>query len=125
MDESAKSQPLQQNDEDLTVEYANNTFFSPTVWDLKIIFGELAGFKRGVEWHTAITMTWAHAMLVSYYLQLNIEAFEAANGKINFPAAMIPPPPPPLTPEDQKDPAQKAKFELITEHHRRFLERLK
>lgn len=62
--------------EELTSDYANNTFLQPTIWDLKVLFGELTAQGKGIEWHTAITIPWAQAKLFSYYLQLNIESYE-------------------------------------------------
>jgi len=65
---------------DLNVEYANNTFFEPTVWDLKIIFGEFSGRSASVDWHTSITVPWAQAKLMAYYLLLNVALHELSEG---------------------------------------------
>jgi hypothetical protein len=53
---------------EITSEYANNTFFEPTIWDLKILFGEFTGRTDSVDWHTSITLPWARAKLLAYYL---------------------------------------------------------
>ncbi|MGH2376131.1 MAG: hypothetical protein ACRDIC_22030 [bacterium] len=42
--------------EDLTTDYANNTAFEPTVWDLKLIFGEFSDRAKTIDWHTSITI---------------------------------------------------------------------
>ena len=60
---------LERRPHDFNSEYANNTLFEPTVWDLKIIFGELFRSRDGkasdVDWHTAITMPWSQVKLFS------------------------------------------------------------
>lgn len=124
MDEQIPEKKPENGDQDITTEYANNAWFGPTIWDLKIVFGELAPvlLKKGViDWHTAITLPWTQAKLVSYYLQLNVEIHELQNGLIKIPTVMTPP-----EPEMPKtsDPADKAVFELINEHRKRFLERM-
>jgi hypothetical protein len=124
MDEQAPEKTSDNGDQDITTEYANNVWFGPTVWDLKLVFGELAPalLKKGViDWHTAITLPWAQAKLMSYYLQLNVEVHELQNGVIKIPSMMLPP-----GPEIPKtsDPGEKAVFELINEHRKRFLGRM-
>src|SRR5271163_1783555 len=76
--------------DELSHEYANNVFFGPTIWDLKLVFGELSGMKEGVDWHTSITLPWATAKLMSYYLAINLAAHELDNGIIRVPKAMLP-----------------------------------
>lgn len=79
--------------------YANNLQFEPGSLDLKFIFGqserdpsdELGG--EVIRQHTAVTMTWAEAKLLSYFLQLNTAFYEAANGKIAIPSPQLPPSP--------------------------------
>jgi hypothetical protein len=77
--------------------YANYANFELSDLDLKIIFGQLAqtGAKKAVDWHTAVTMTWAEAKLVSFFLRVNIAIYEAQYGIIKVPASMLPPLPPP------------------------------
>lgn len=102
-------------------EYANVTNFQPTVWDLKIIFGELTANHHGVDWHTAITLPWAQAKLMSYFLQINIAAQEASEGKIKIPERMIPALPP--QPQGgENDTVEQKIFQVIAEHHKRFME---
>ncbi len=102
MDEGTPSRQLGE----LTVEYANNTAFEASIWDLKLIFGEFSNRSGtgSIDWHTSITMPWAQAKLLCYYLQANILVHEIHNGKIRVPSAVIPPeaPVPAGAPDDPK-----------------------
>ncbi len=123
MEEPQKTQPTQpsqKEDDDLTAEYANNTFFAPNVWDLKIIFGELGAFKQMVEWHTSITLPWAQVKLMAHYLAVNIAAYEINHGPIRVPPAMFPQEPPP--PSDKDGPLGKAIFEMLREQRQKFID---
>jgi hypothetical protein len=113
------------DEEEITSDYANNTTLEPTIWDLKLIFGEFSQRSQSVEWHTSITVPWAQAKLLSHYLQVNLAVWEINHGKINIPEPMIPQPPPVLTPEQEKDPRAKAIFETIKKHNQEFIENLK
>jgi hypothetical protein len=121
MDESTDKSP-QTSSEDLATEYANNTFFQPTIWDLKILFGELSPLAKSIEWHTSITLPWAQAKIMAYYLELNVAAYELRQGPIKVPSQSLPqePPPPPT-----KDPTDQALWELLKERRQKFLESLK
>jgi hypothetical protein len=109
--------------DDLAVEYANNVIFEPTIWDLKLIFGEFSGRTGFVDWHTSITIPWAQAKLMAYYLTVNIEAHELKNGKIPFPVGMIPTEPQPL-PESETKPVARTLFEMLTRNRKKFLDSL-
>ena len=80
MEESSRNQPIQSEDaeqDELTADYANNVNFAANVWDLKLLFGELSGTKPAIDWHTSITLPWAQAKLMAYYLDINIASHEA------------------------------------------------
>jgi hypothetical protein len=119
----AEQEDSQQPDE-IVSEYANNTTLEQTVWDLKLIFGEFSQRSNSIEWHTSITMPWAQAKLLAYYLQLNVEAWELRNGPIKIPDTMIPEAPP-ILPEQEQDPAQRAVFELISARRQALIEKLR
>jgi hypothetical protein len=72
--------------------YANNSFFEPSVWDLKVIFGQLEqhGGKTKVDWHTAVTMPWTAAKIFVYFLRINIMIHEVRNGPIKIARSVIP-----------------------------------
>jgi len=107
------------NAEEITSDYANNVYFVGTVWDLKLLFGELASVGQNIDWHTSITMPWATAKLMAYYLQVNIAQHELSQGKIKIPAAMIPDIPPDVGNEDAE--TSRALAEIITTQRRLLL----
>jgi hypothetical protein len=108
----------------LNTEYANNVFFEATVWDIKLIFGEWSSRVNLVDWHTSITVPWAQAKLIQYYLAINVEAHERMQGKIPFPASMIPPEPPPPDPNDATGAAQDF-YDMVMRHRKHFIDSLK
>jgi hypothetical protein len=115
----------QDHDDELTSDYANNTFFEPSVWDLKIVFGEWSGRANSIDWHTSITLPWAQAKLMAYYLEVNVAAHELRMGKIPFPSSMVPQEPPPPPDSDKDDPASRALFEVVKDLRQKFIDSLK
>ncbi len=110
----------------LAADYANNTLFAPSIWDLKIIFGEFAGKTGSVDWHTSITIPWAQAKLMAYYLTINVAFHELSQGfPIHVPTVMLPVEPPPLTEAEKSNPASKAMHEFAVEWRKKFLEDLR
>jgi len=89
---------------------------------LKIIFGEYSQRSKGIEWHTSITVPWAQAKVLNYYLQINIEAHELQQGKIKLSASMIPAAIPP--PDDPSDEAAQAFFQMLQRNREKLLESL-
>ena len=90
--------------DDFSEAYANNVFFEASVWDLKLLFGQLdqSGQLTQTEpkiktvVHSAITVPWTQAKLMLFWLKDNIEAHELAHGTIQLPAPILPiqlPPP--------------------------------
>lgn len=104
--------------EKLDTDYANNVAFETTVWDLKLVFGEYSDQDKEIDWHTSITIPWAQAKLMQYYLQVNIEAFESVHGKIRVPSAMIPPDVPKPDPNDS---ASKQFYDIVQRLRAEFL----
>lgn len=102
-------------DEDFVSLYANNVQFEMSVWDLKLIFGQLdqREGKAAIEQHTSVTVPWFQAKLMSFFLQANVIAYEAEHGRIRIPAAVIPPDLPPLPPEQENNPQAQAVRERI------------
>jgi hypothetical protein len=96
--------------------YANNVYFESSSWDLKLIFGQLdqsEGKVRIVQ-HSAITVPWAQAKLMVYWLRGQIEAHELVNGEIHIPPPVIPQPLPPITDEIKKsDPNAEAVYAIF------------
>jgi len=79
--------------EDFVSAYADNARFEATVFNLKMIFGEidLSSGTEVVKQHTSITLPWALVKLVVFYLQINILLHEAQIGKITVPPNQAPP----------------------------------
>jgi len=83
--------------EDFSEDYANNFSFEHTVWDFKVVFGQtdqMADKPSDINWHTAITMPWGVAKILSHMLIVNIAAFELQFGQIHIPPSVMPPEPP-------------------------------
>jgi hypothetical protein len=109
---SLGTQADQGDGDGLDVAYANNFNFEASVWDLKIIFGQLdqqAG-AAVVDWHTAITIPWLQVKLAAYFLRLQALWHEMQNGPINIPASVMPRLLPP-TEEEAKNPANVTWYE--------------
>jgi hypothetical protein len=81
--------------DDFSEDYANNFAFQMSAWDFKILFGELDQTvqKEHINWHTAITMPWGVAKILSQFLYINVRAYEFQNGPIVIPPAVMPPSP--------------------------------
>jgi hypothetical protein len=124
MDDPNKTQPVQPEEEELTSDYANNVLFVGTIWDLKLLFGELSATNKGVDWHTSITLPWELAKLMAYYLDINLAARELTHGTIRVPESMTPPEPPPPS-ESENNPATQRLVSFIKEHRQKFLKSMK
>jgi hypothetical protein len=98
--------------------YANNTVLEISAFDLKILFGQLdqSGTKSVVDWHTAVTLPWAQAKILSYFLQAQIAWYEKIFVPIAIPTSVIPPAPEP-PPDDENNPLLTQYFEIIKELH--------
>jgi hypothetical protein len=107
--------------------YANNVQIEQSVFDLKMVFGQLDQSQPGkmrVEQHTSITISWVQAKLLLFYLQLNIAGYESQNGKIKIPDDVMPVPIPPLTPEQENDPKFRELFEVFKAVRDQFIANL-
>jgi hypothetical protein len=82
-------------DEEFASLYANNVQLESSVWDLKIMFGQLDQAKgpNVINQHTAMTMSWPAAKIAAYYLLLHIVGHQSVNGPIQLPTGVIPPRP--------------------------------
>ena len=89
-------------DEDFFSGYANNVYVEPSVWDLKIVFGQtdLSSGPNAVVQHTAITLPWNYVKILSYVLRSNIAVREAEDGHIPVPPRILIPPPKEIPPAE-------------------------
>ena len=120
MDKSeSKPQPgiLFKHDEDFLNRYANNVFLESTFWDLKITFGQTdsSAGPNGVIQHTAITLPWGYAKVLSYILQLHLAGREVEDGRIPLPKGILAPPPTEPS-KEQMDSMKHPKEWLATMH---------
>ena len=72
--------------------YANNARIETSVWDLKILFGQLdqRSGKWEVDWHTLVTMPWVQAKILDYFLRLNLAYYDHTNGPMMIPDSVKP-----------------------------------
>jgi|ERR1035441_7450252 hypothetical protein len=90
-------------DEDFESLYATNVNFEPSVWDLKLIFGQLdqSSGRAVVKQHTAISVPWIQVKLMAYYLEAQLAIHDIDFGAVIVPPSLIPPSPDPTSPEIQ------------------------
>ena len=100
--------------------YANNVQFEASVWDLKMIFGQLDQAKGPsvVDQHTAVAVSWPEAMIAAYFMIVNIVSYQSRNGPIQIPRVVIPPRPDPSDPS--LDEAGKKLIEYLAWVHDQF-----
>ena len=98
--------------------YANNVTLEATGLDLKLVFGEIDLRQQLVEQHTAITIPWVMAKILSYYLGIFIAQHEAQSGKVMIPPSALPP----LIPiPEGATPKMRAVFELAQDLHHKLV----
>jgi hypothetical protein len=118
--------PTFEQAEDFDSLYANSARYESTVWDLKIIFGqiELTSGAEVVKQHTAMTLPWSLVKVAAYWLQLNVAIQETLNGKVLIPPSQLPPHLPPPTPEQEADPAAMKIREIAKKLREEFMSKL-
>lgn len=73
--------------------YANNVNYETSVFDLKIVFGELVqplGKKAFIEQHTSVTLSWLEAKIAALFLAMNVAMHEKNFGTLNIPNGTLP-----------------------------------
>jgi hypothetical protein len=105
--------------------YCNNTQFQNGEMDFTILFGQInqnpGGGKTAIDWNTAVTMAWAQAKLLSYYMRANLVIYEALHGIVKVPAATLPGTI--VAPDDlETNPLSKKIFEAVNQLHREFID---
>ena len=113
-DKKESSQPQEgfQRVENFYTDYANNVYLESSVWDLKIIFGQLdqSVSPPVTEQRSAITIPWIQAKILNYLLAGHIMGHETVTGKIVVPSAVVPPELSPPTEEAKKADPNLQKF---------------
>jgi len=114
--------------DDFVKSYANNAYYESSAWDLTIVFGQLdqlVGSPAIIRQNIAITIPWAQAKLMAYFLRLHAEANDIQNGKVPIRSDLLPPVPPPISEEDAKNPAAKKLYDLAVKLREEFIASLK
>jgi hypothetical protein len=108
---------------DFRAEYANNTRYESTVYDLTVVFGQsdLGSGHEVIKQHTAITVPWAAVKLAKYYLEVNLLFHESANGKVQIPPSQIPDPLPVPNDEISQNPSLMSAYESIKRLREEFI----
>ncbi len=117
---TVQSPPKFERDDEFASLYANHIWYETTVWDLKLIFGQLDQTigPNVITQHTAIALTWLQVKIMSYYLQANLAIYEAGHGTIKIPSEVLPPEPPAPSENDQ---VAKMATEKIQELRKRLI----
>lgn len=125
MTEQNSTVQINEHAEDFASSYANNVSFQQSAFDMTMIFGQLdqSASPAIVKQHTAITVPWSQAKLMSYYLQVALAIFETLNGKIKIPATLLPSPIE-ATQEELASPVMKSLAEPLRRIHQKFIESL-
>lgn len=93
-DAGPKSVTKFEQSEDFASGYANNVFFATSIFDLKMIFGDIVQFPNAepfVEQHTAITLSWREAKIAALFLTMNVAVHENQFGALDIPEGIMPP----------------------------------
>lgn len=117
-------------EEDFASLYANNVRFERSLFDFKLVFGELDQSDESrtlVHQHTAVTVPWIQAKLMAYYIELNLAIHEADHGVIRIPESLVPLPPSSyITPEMiQANPQLEFQAKYFTALYNRFFQLFK
>jgi hypothetical protein len=118
--QTTSDQVANKPDFDFESVYANNSLLEPSVWDLKIMFGQLEQHTGNakVDWHTAVTMPWMQAKVFCYYLRVNLAIHEMVSGPLRTHPNVVPPAPEPPTAEQcESDPKTQRLHEIISRIH--------
>lgn len=87
-----KSDVKYQKIEEFTEEYANSSQFQPSIWDMKIIFGQtdMSMGPDAILQHTAITIPWSQVKMMIYFLTVNLCFHESKFGRVVLAEGLIP-----------------------------------
>lgn len=124
MDEKRRNPQLRPS-EDYASSYANSVYLEPSTWDLKMIFGQLdqSVDPNVVEQHSAITIPWAQAKILSHFLRVQLAAFEVVHGKIALHREILPPEPAAPTKEVlEQEPKGREIFDMLKRLHKELIE---
>jgi len=98
--ETANTAPALQvvRDEEFTSLYASNVQFESTLWDLKLLFGEVDIAQSRITQHTSIALSWPQAKIAAYFMIVNVIFNQNNIGPVVIPPNLVPPAPDPNDP---------------------------
>ena len=107
MNEETPSNPTPKiefkRDDEFASLYANNVHFESSVWDFKLLFGQLdqsqGTDQTVIDQHTAVTIPWLQVKLMAYFLTINLTFHQNRNGLIQVPPGVLPNRPDPTNTE--------------------------
>ena len=70
--------------------YANNVRFESTLWDLRLIFGQVDLAANQMVQHTAINIPWPQVKIATYFMLVNLVIHQSLNGNILIPGSVLP-----------------------------------
>jgi len=116
---------ISQRAADFTFRYSNNVQYEPSIWDLKLTFGQTdqTTTPPTVIQHTAITLSWPEVKVLAYFLRSCLAGHEAQIGKIVMvPDTILPiPEEPPQTISPSQRAAWKNVFDAMNKIYDEFM----
>jgi hypothetical protein len=78
--------------EDFMDFYANNALLQSTLWDLRILFGQVDQTLKDSPsiYNLSVRIPWPQVKLMLYFLTLHLSGYETKNGRIKLPPGMVP-----------------------------------
>ena len=76
--------------EDFENLYANNVRFESTLWDLRLILGQVDLAAKQLTQHTAVNIPWPQVKIAAYYMLINLVIQQALNGNVFIPNNVMP-----------------------------------
>ena len=72
--------------------FANNTLLHSSLWDLRILFGQVDQTLEGgaAVYKASVSIPWPQVKVFVYFLRLHLSGYEARNGRIRIPPGIIP-----------------------------------
>lgn len=103
--------------------YSNNIFIESTVWDVKLIFGnvDLSKGPNTVVQHTSMTIPWNQLKPFIYFLQVHLLVHETLNGRVPVPKDIVRSPDQ-LSEEQKKLAKSQEVWDALKELFRKFSE---
>lgn len=93
LDDVTKAVTKFERSDKFTTTYANNVFFATSIFDIRMVFGEVVQFPNVlpfVEQHTAVTL-WREAKIAAIFLTMNVAMHENQFGVLDIPEGILPP----------------------------------